>query len=311
MKRSFREADFDRLAAFWNQCSPEKYWIDGEQLRLNTVDSPVFDWGASCIEDADGEILGFVSIKKSANTLYSGPDQDVSHLSCIAYCEAQYGLDLMTEVKMLLANRGYTKLQFGQDSRHFFPGCPVDYPSLCSFLTVEGFSEGGEVVDLERNLGDYVNPYPAPDGDELRAVTEKDVPALIEFFDREFPQRWKYDTMTKVGIEGPGCVFGLFHGDRIDGFALVQDSSNKAPIGGAVWNVSLGKNWGALGAIGVAKDLRGRGSGNALLGAALEYLRDKGVDRCIIDWTGLVDFYGKHGFVPTRRYKAMSLALEA
>lgn len=310
MKRSFRDADFERLAAFWNNCSPEKYRIDGEQLRLNTVDSPVFDWGASCIELADGEILGFVSVKKSASSLYFGPDQDVAHLSCLAYCESQYGVDMMADVKRLLTNRGCSKLQFGQDSRHFFPGCPTDYPSLLSFLTVEGFTEGGECVDLERSLVGFENSYPAPEGDELRAVEVKDIPSLSEFFDREFPHRWKYDTMTKVGIEGPSCVFGLFHGDRIDGFALVQDFTNKAPIGGAVWHVSMGPKWGALGAIGVAKDLRGKGSGIALLGSALEYLRDRGVDQCVIDWTGLVDFYGKMGFLPTRRYKSMSLALD-
>lgn len=310
MKRSFRDADFNRLAEFWNSCSPEKYHIDGEQLRLNSVDSPVFDWGASCIEYADGEILGFVCIKKSARSLYSGPDQDVAHLSIIAYCEAQYGLDLMADVKTILTNRGYRRIQFGQDSRHFFPGCPSDMPALHGFLTVEGFGEGGECVDLERNLANYRNIYAIPSGDEFRAVTQKDIPALVDFFDREFPLRWKYDTMTKVGIEGPGCVFGLFHGDRVDGFALVQDYTNKAPIGGAVWHVSMGPKWGALGAIGVAKDLRGKGSGNALLGTALEHLRDKGVENCIIDWTGLVEFYGKHGFVPTRRYKSMSLSLE-
>jgi len=310
MKRSFQDADFDRLAKFWNSCSPEKYWIDGELLKLNTVDSPAFDWGASCIEDADGEILGFVSVKRAATMLYKGPDKDVAHLSLIAYCESQYGVDLMTEVKQLLTNRGYTRLQFGQDSRHFFPGCPTDFPSLTSFLTVEGFSQGGVAIDLERNLGDYKSPCSVPEGDEHRPATEKDIPALSEFFDREFPGRWKYDTLKKVEIEGPGCVFCLFNGSRLEGFALLQDESNKAPGNGAVWRHSLGPHWGALGAIGVSKDVRGRGSGNALLGGALEHLRDKGVDRCIIDWTGLVDFYGKHGFVPTRKYVAMSLELE-
>ena len=311
MKRSFKDADFDRLAEFWNGCAPAKYAITGAQLRINTIESPIFDWGASCIEDADGEILGFVSVKKSACTLYAGPDQDTAHLSILAYCESQYGVDLMTDVKSLLSNRGIRRLQFGQDSRHFFPGLPTDYPALDGFLTVEGFSECSECVDLERSLLDYENKYPIPDGDEFRPMEKKDLPALIEFFDREFPHRWKYDTMTKAGIEGPGCVYGLFHGDRVDGFALVQDSSNRAPIGGAVWNVSMGDKWGALGPIGVSKELRGRGSGNALLGKSLEYLRDRGVDQCIIDWTGLVDFYGKHGFVPTRRYKSMSLQLDA
>ena len=47
MKRSFQDADFGRLAEFWNGFAPEKYALTGEQIRLNTVDSPVFDWGAS------------------------------------------------------------------------------------------------------------------------------------------------------------------------------------------------------------------------------------------------------------------------
>ncbi len=310
MKRSFLDADFNRLADFWNGCAPDNYRIDGEQLRLNTVDSPVFDWGASCILEADGEILGFVSVKKSASSLYNGPDKDVAHLSMIAYCESLYGVDLMTEVKSLLTNRGYTRLQFGQDSRHFFPGCPTDFPALTSFLTVEGFTKGGEAVDLESQMGSYKCHCPMPEGDEFRVMNAKDIPALTEFFDREFPGRWKYDTLKKVEIEGPSCVFGLFHGSRVDGFALIQNADNKAPIGGAVWHVDLGENWGALGPIGIARDMRGKGSGNALLGAALEEQRDRGVDRCIIDWTGLADFYGKHGFEITRRYHAMSLGLE-
>jgi len=310
MKRSFQDADFGRLADLWNHCAPDKYALSAEQIRLNTVESPVFDWGASCILEGDGEILGFVALKKSASTLYKGPDKDVAHLSIIGYCESEYGVDLMTEVKRLLVNRGISKLQFGQDSRHFFPGSPTDFPALTSFLTVEGFAKGGEAVDLERNMGDYEMPCGIPEGDTMRVLTSQEIPALSEFFDREFPGRWKYDTLKKVEIEGPTCVYVLAHGDRIDGFALIQDETNKAPIGGAVWNQSLGKNWGALGAIGIAKDLRGKGSGNALLGAALMEQRRRGIDRCIIDWTGLVDFYGKHGFEVTRRYTTMALPLE-
>jgi len=72
----------------------------------------------------------------------------------------------------------------------------------------------------------------------------------------------------------------------------------------------LGENWGSLGPIGVSAGLRGRGSGHALLGQALSHLRDLGARRTIIDWTGLVDFYGRHGFEVTRRYQYLSLALE-
>jgi hypothetical protein len=43
----------------------------------------------------------------------------------------------------------------------------------------------------------------------------------------------------------------------------------------------------------------------------LEHLRDHGARRTIIDWTGLVDFYGKHGFEVTRTYNYMTLDLES
>ena len=91
---------------------------------------------------------------------------------------------------------------------------------------------------------------------------------------------------------------------------MIQDWRHKMPIGGAVWRLSLGEKWGSLGPIGVATQERGRGLGHALLGSALINLKQRGVRQCIIDWTTLDDFYGKHGFEVSRRYKIASLKLE-
>ncbi|MEZ0327807.1 MAG: hypothetical protein ACAH95_18075, partial [Fimbriimonas sp.] len=178
MKRNFRDADFDRLAAFWNSFAPERYRIDGELLKIKTVDCPVFDWGASMIEEADGEILGFASVKKSAASLYKGPDKDTAVLSLLAFCDPHYGIDLISEVKRTLRNRGFAQLTFGTDCGHFFPGCPTDFPALKDFLMIEGFTEGGEAVDLERDLKDYENPFPIPKDAEYRALEHKDIEAL-------------------------------------------------------------------------------------------------------------------------------------
>jgi len=104
-------------------------------------------------------------------------------------------------------------------------------------------------------------------------------------------------------------VFGLFKGETLDGFALIQDWQNKTPIGGAVWRNDLGEKWGSLGPIGVSKSIRGHGYGHALLGEALMELKKRGAQRTIIDWTGLIDFYGKHGFETARTYKSMTLLL--
>ena len=48
--------------------------------------------------------------------------------------------------------------------------------------------------------------------------------------------------------------------------------------------------------------LRGQGYGSVLLDAGLRRLHDNGVNGCVIDWTGLLDFYGRFGFQPLRAY---------
>jgi predicted N-acetyltransferase YhbS len=310
MKRTFHDADFERLAEFWNKFAPERYRIDAELLRQKSVDCPVFDWGASLIEEADGDILSFTVVKKSAACLYGGPDKDSAHLTMIAFCDPQYGVDLLSDVKQTLRNRGCSRLVFGQDTAHLFPGCPTDFARLADFLMVEGFAEGGEAVDLERDLKEYANKFELPKDAEYRTLRKGDIPLLAKFLEREFPGRWRYDVLGKVEVEGPECVFALFRAGQVDGFALIQDAKNIRPIGGAVWRGDLGENWGSLGPIGVSKELRGRGYGHALLGEALAELRDRGARQTIIDWTGLKEFYGKHGFEVARTYRSMSLPLD-
>jgi len=307
MRYGFDRADFDALADLWNEFYPEPFAVDAELIRLNSVDSPVFDWGASRIDERDGEIHGFAIVKRSPASLYSFPDKDQAYLSAIAFREPTVGADLIAEAKHILFDRGASRMAFGSDSRHFFPGVPADCQKLQFFLEIEGFIPGGESFDLERDLSDYEVTAPAIPGDRYETLTAAGVDALDRFLQAEFPGRWHYDVMHKVGYEGPGCVFAVWRGSALVGFALLHESNASVPIGGAVWRRSLGPSWGSLGPIGVGKSVRGQGSGNALLGQALMELKRRGVQRCIIDWTTLVDFYGKHGFQTTRAYRSMTL----
>lgn len=311
MRQTFHHADFEALTRLWNQFYPEKFRIDADLLRHNTVDSPVFDWGVSAIETDGSEALAFVAFKRSAAGLFKGPQIDQAHLSAIAYTDPKVAVDLVADAKRILRNRGVNNIVFGGDSRHFFPGCPVDNRVLCDFLMVEGFEEGREACDLERDLADYKPVSPVPSGVEMRPLSgEDDIVALRVFLEEEFPGRWLHDTMDKLRVEGdPSAVFAAFDGGKIVGFAMLQNWNHKHVIGGGVWRGHLGSNWGSLGPIGVAADLRGKGLGHGLLSAALCHLRDLGVRRCIIDWTGLVDFYGRHGFEVTRTYRMSSLRL--
>jgi GNAT superfamily N-acetyltransferase len=309
MLLSFRHADFDALVQLWNSYYPAEFSMDVATFKSKTVGHDLFDWGASAINVRDDEILGFVTIKRSAGDLYAGPNIDVFHLQSIAYKEADSAVDLLSHAKQVLKNRGAQALAFGMDNGHFFPGCPEEFHSLRSFLMVNGFEEGPVSFDLERDLVDYSWPKGLPEGAEFRVMRPEDVPAVTAFFDAEFPARWKFDVFNQVKIEGPQTVMAGFIGERCVGFALIQNEGAKNPIGGAVWHNSLGPNWCSLGPIGVAKDIRGMGLGDGMLAAGLLELQRRGGRRCIIDWTTLGDFYGRHGFTPTRRYVAATLQL--
>lgn len=326
MRVGFRNADFDALEKVWRAYFPPRWAVDAEIIRLNTVESPVFDWGASAIAIPEGAPSGFVAVKRSGSpTLWKGSDHDQAHLSAIVFDEANVGVDLLAEAKRNLRNRGFHRLVFGQDSRHFFAGCPADLGNLRSFLTVEGFEEGeGDIFDLESDLGDYEPKKgcldvlgdwpgclsPAVDKPVVRPVEAKEAAQLEEFLKREFPGRWLYDTMSKIALESTtDFVYGLYVDGRIEGFSSTQNAAHKVPVNACVFHEAMGPNWGGLGPIGVSAAVRGKGLGDALLGASLLGLQRRGVRQTVIDWTGLVDFYGGHGFKVTRRYKTFVLSL--
>lgn len=312
MRIGFHATDWEAIERLWSEFYPEACRVDAEILRQNTIESPVFDWGASAIEVMDDETLGFVAIKRSANpTLWPGKGQDTFHLSAICYREPEIGIDLLSEAKRVIRERGGYRLAFGTDSGHFWPGLPLDCAKTGSFLMVEGFEPGGGHFDLERDLATYERVVEPTAEVTFRELQETDVATLGKFLSAEFPGRWRYDTLSKVKEEGAAqTCFGAFEGGRLLGFALIQDWRHRRPIGGGVWRVALGERWGSLGPIGVAKSERGRGLGHALLGEALMNLKGRGVERCIIDWTTLDQFYGRHGFEITRRYQYAELKLD-
>jgi len=315
----FQHPRFSALTALWNDCLPEPYGISEDLLRQNSIDSPLFDWGASVVEiDYDAKPLGYVMIKKSAHKLYRGVDPDIAHVSAIVCPAPQLGLEMLAFVKRNLKNRGIYKLLFGQDILHFFPGCPTDCPGVRDLLVVEGFTEGGDCVDIRQDLTNFVPRESAmtrlnagPEKVKVQPVLNEDASALDAFLKREFPGRWRYDVQTKIRAEGRSdFVYALWVNGAMEGFALTQDATHQRPIGGAVFHEGLGANWCALGPIGVSKEIRGKGLGDALLAATLLNMKSRGLGQCTIDWTVLQDWYGKHGFEVCRTYVPFTLKLD-
>lgn len=314
MKGAWRLLDPDVAMDLWSRCAPGRYAISASRLKSHCFEAPLVDEDSSHWRTFNGKLTGFICVKRSANpSLYAGPDPTQAHVNLLGFQDFAAAKELLDEACAVLRAKGVTKLVFGADSRHFFPGCPKDWEFLESFLRENGFEGDAESFDVERNMADYVPPTgcldPLVAPYEARPCKGEDLPALTSFFDSTFPHRWKHDCLMKWNLEGPETIFGLFEGSVCLGFALLQKSGCTLPIGGAVWEQDLGADWGSLGPIGISESVRGKGLGNALLGAALAELKARGAIRSIIDWTTLSEFYGAHGFQVSRRYVGLARAL--
>lgn len=136
----------------------------------------------------------------------------------------------------------------------------------------------------------------------MSVAQSDDEPALFRFFAREFPGHWRFKFQEFLRASGRTSDWMILTTQRgVDGFAKFCFEDSITPIN-RVYPWNLPRSWGQLGPIGVSKDVRGKGYGGALLDAALCPLRDQGVRGCVIDWTDLVDFYGKFGFARYREY---------
>jgi predicted N-acetyltransferase YhbS len=96
----------------------------------------------------------------------------------------------------------------------------------------------------------------------------------------------------------------------IDGACQLTFEESSRPIDRFFLH-SLPRPWGQLGPVGISQDRRGQGHGVALVDAGLRLLRAHGVAGCVIDWTGLVDWYGQFGFRPYRQYTMLCKGISA
>ena len=88
---------------------------------------------------------------------------------------------------------------------------------------------------------------------------------MMKFFDREFPNRWRFEFQEFLKEHGRISNYQLLISDRgVDGFARLTFADSERPIE-RFYMHRLPKPWGQLGPIGVSKDTRGKGFGRALL----------------------------------------------
>ena len=171
-----------------------------------------------------------------------------------------------------------------EPGNYFTPGVLDSDAASCAFFRERGYVETRYTHNLIADAAPHPGPLPARAG-------RGDMERVLEFIEREFGKIWRFEATPAFDDELPRA-FITEEGGEITGFA-VHDVNNRG--------------LGFFGPTGVAKTMRGRGLGCALLHASLDDLHRLGYERVVIPWTDALDFYRKcSGAVPAHRFIAFA-----
>lgn len=319
--RLFRMDDEPAVLNLWNECMGEQFPLDSALFEQNVLRDVHFDPQAIWVaEDAGGNLLAYAHAKVCKEPLGSaGTMPEQGWIGALAFLPNDEGLHAARQILQAaldwLRTQGRKRVSYGSDPAHLFPGVPAEQTLHQQLLREAGFTISQHTaVDLVQDLADYRVPdeveqnlHRLREEYTIRSCTPDDVPVLLRFLQKEFPGRWYYETVKRLEVEDtPRDILILTHGDEVVGFCHTFHRGSKRIGPSIYWRKLLGEAYGGLGPIGLAESTRGKGLGLALLCKGVEYVQQQGAQRMAIDWTDLVDFYGKIGFRVWKRYHPAS-----
>lgn len=209
-----------------------------------------------------------------------------------------------------LRQEGVTNLRLGGGGMYrFWPGIPQDLPGAYAFFNACGWSFDPErgSCDLVRDVSDYRVPAAlcarlAQENVTIRPARQDEVDDVIAFEFQHFPG-WAPGLVYTAALGDYQNLLVAFDKDKgIVGTLMLHTPTARWLAANVTWKTMLGDSLGGISAVGVAASERRRGIGIGMVAVGSEVLRERGVGNCHIDWTNIVDFYGKLGYAVWRRY---------
>jgi GNAT superfamily N-acetyltransferase len=283
--------------------------MDIRLWRQNVDLCPELVLPASFVAEEDGAVVGVIVAKAPAK------------ICCLIVSPAfhRHGIGslLLQAAADVLATSGAERIILGQDLRHFFPGVPECLTSARKFFARRGFQWGGGYAnDLMRSLADYTMPESvltaisglAARGISIQPCRDQHVPSLLKHVHANFSARWLTDTRHRLEVEPTAEEIMVAVNATGDVIGFSHTFSNQSHFIGpsVLWRGKLTPRFGGLGPIGVDVQYRKIGLGLALLACSVDRVKSTDADQMVIDWTELVEFYGKLGFAVCNRYAPMS-----
>jgi GNAT superfamily N-acetyltransferase len=296
-----------QVTDLWNAACGADLAISPRLATYNLRPSPG-GLQTACFALVSNQPVGFVSASYLNDATVARPHSGWIDAIAVAPDHQKQGIGttLLHWAEEWLDQQGSQVIAIGPSPRPFVPGVPEALDSV-GFFVRHGYGTTPEEQmrqwDVAANLSTYTPPKTVREVDAfIRPAQPDDYEAMLVFLLREFPDSWRYAFEEHVAAGGRISDYMVMWTARgVDGCCVLTFEDSLTPIE-RFYPYHLPRPWGQLGSIGISEDRRGQGFGSALLDAGLRRLHNNGVNGCIIDWTDLLDFYGKFGFAPYRSY---------
>lgn len=297
------------LVKIWNEELAEQFPMRETLFIQNSFqDENVFLPGSLMALNAQGEVVGFIISKRWQEALAVNIGAHFGWIQVLLVRSDSrnqgIGSILLKNVESALEESGVTEILIGRDPWHYFPGIPAEYEECAKWFDHKGYENIGNDYDLIASYDESSAPIkPEIDSVEVVLLTIDEKDAFLQFLHRVFPGRWEYEAIHYFEKGGTGREFVILKkAGEIIGFCRINDDKSPMIAQNVYWAPLFGETLGGIGPLGIDQKERGNGYGLAVVQAGIYFLRERNIKRIAIDWTGLIDFYGKMNYTVWKDY---------
>ncbi|RDW86540.1 putative beta-N-acetylglucosaminidase [Aspergillus mulundensis] len=338
--------DLPSTYEIWSAALPN-YPITQETLAILLPQGNGHHWIAK-VKDQDGgedKPVGFC-LSYTAKHLDKKPaDATKAYIAVLAVLPAYQARGIGTALLRAASTKMQAepgRVEIGSSFPRFWPGVPVEGPSVASSSSAGDQSANGDgqkdrshsALDFFANRGFRMSPDPPRSVDlyrNIRSFSLRGKGSDTDYAARAHEAGYTFSPLGPDGYEE--CLAGQRRSfadnpDWVDMYAQLDPSSHPSSIMTAFdphgkqvgWTLMLGpsstvlqSNWampsicgpntGLIGCVGIDEEHRKSGVGIALVAHALNDMKDRGVEGVFVDWVALEGFYERVGFEVWARYR--------
>ncbi|MBO0588132.1 GNAT family N-acetyltransferase [Sporosarcina sp. E16_8] len=297
----------EELVDLWNKELAVDFPMREELFMQNSFDDLNVSYDSSYIAvDDQDHVIGFVVTKRWQEQIDVKMDPKRGWIQVLLVDSARRGKGtgtmLLERAEAGLKEYGVEEMQLGGDPFHYFSGIPDQYKEAQKWAEKHGYTKRVDTYDLINHL-DKKYDLPAENSVVFSILKKEEEGDLISFLESCFPGRWVYETMKYFEMSGDGREFVVVKKKgQIIGFCRINDSHSPFIAQNVYWSPLFEQEVGGIGPLGIDANEQKQGYGLAIVQAAMAYLQQRNIEKIIIDWTILVDFYKKLDFNPWKIY---------